>query len=159
MVQHNDGRRVSARAIILRDNKLLVFKRKRFDVEEGSFLEYYSIPGGGVEMGESIEDACVRELKEEMGIDIKLLQKVAVRYANRHENHMYVAEIVSGEPYFVPDSEEARAQNPFNQFEVRWVPVDELTVENMLFYSHFLPIIKAYAQGKLPSEPIELKDD
>lgn len=159
MVQHNDGRRVSARAIILRDDKILVFKRKRFDVEEGGFLEYYSIPGGGVEMGESVEDACVRELKEEMGIDIKLLKKVAIRYAHRHENHMFVAEITQGDPYFVPDSEEARAQNPFNQFEVRWVPVAELTVENMLFYSSFLPVIQAYAKGELPVEPLELKGD
>lgn len=159
MVQHNDGRRVSARAIIVQDGKLLAFKRKRFDVEEGGFLEYYSIPGGGVEVGESVEDACVRELKEEMGVEIKLIKKVAVRYANRHENHMYIADIVAGEPHFMTDSEEARVQNHFNQFEVRWVPVTELSAENMLFYSSFLPIIQAYARGETPDQPIELKGD
>lgn len=159
MVQKNGKRRVSARAIIVRDGRLLVFKRKRFDIEENGFLEYYSIPGGGVEEGESIEDACVRELKEEMGIDIRLGQKVAIRFADYHENHVFVAEIKEGEPYFVPDSEEARMQNHFNQFEVQWVPVNELSVENMLFYSRLLPVIQSYAVGKLPAEPIELRDD
>lgn len=159
MVQHNEGRRVSARAIIIRDDQLLVFKRKRFDLEEGGFLEYYSIPGGGVEMGEEIEEACIRELKEEMGIDIKLTKKVAVKFADHHENHVFAAEIVQGEPYFVPDSEEARFQTPFNRFEVRWVPVDELTAENLLFYRNLLPIIQSLAAGKLPSKPVELKGD
>jgi len=159
MVQRNGSRRVSARAIIVRDGKLLVFKRKRFDIEENGFLEYYSIPGGGVEVGESIEDACVRELKEEMGIDIQLGPKVAIRFADHHENHVFVAEIKAGEPYFVPDSEEAHLQNHFNQFEVQWVPVNELRAEDMLFYSRFLPVIQAIASGKPPTEPIELKDD
>lgn len=159
MVQRNGGRRVSARALIVRDGKLLVFKRKRFDMEENGFLEYYSIPGGGVEVGESVENACIRELKEEMGVDIQLGQKVAIRFADHHENHVFVAEIKRGEPHFVPDSEEAQMQNHFNQFEVQWVPVNELSAENMLFYSRFLPIIQSYATGKIPAEPIELRDD
>lgn len=159
MVQHNDGRRVSSRAVIMRDGKLLVFKRKRFDLEEGEFLEYYSIPGGGVDVGEGIEEACIRELKEEMGVDIELKKKIAIKFANHHENHVFVAEITRGEPYFVPDSEEALTQGPFNQFEVRWVPVSELTVENLLFYRNLLPLIQAYARGETPVEPVELKGD
>lgn len=159
MVQHNGGRRVSSRALIIRDGKLLVFKRKRFDAEEGGFLEYYSIPGGGVDVGEAIEDACVRELKEEMGVTIELRQKVAVKFADHHENHVFVAEIVEGEPYFVPDSEEARFQTEHNQYEVCWVSVDELTMENLLFYRNLLPIIQSVSRGEIPVEPVELKGD
>lgn len=158
-VQYNGHRRVSARAIIIHDGKLLAFHRKRFDREEGAFLEYYSIPGGGVDNGESIEAACMRELKEEMGVEIELKAKVAVRFAKRHENHVFHAEIVSGEPHFMEDSEEAMVRNENNQFEVQWVPVDQLTSDNLLFYRDFLPVIQSIAAGKIPSEPVQLHND
>ena len=159
MIQQHDGRRVSARAIIIRDGLLLVFFRRRFDTEENAFLEYYSIPGGGVDVGEELEVACVRELKEEMGVDIKLKAKVAVRLADHHENHVYFADIVRGEPEFMANSEEARFQTKYNTFEVRWVPVGELTEDNLLFYKYLLPIIQSLARGEVPSEPVQLLSD
>lgn len=147
---------MSARAIIIRDDRLLVFYRKRFDREEGAFLEYYSIPGGGVDVGEKVEDACIRELKEEMGVDIELKAKVAVKLAHYHENHVFLAEIVAGEPALVTDSEEAHSQSPYNQYEARWVSIDELNSVNLLYYKSLLPIIQAIARGEVPSEPVQL---
>jgi ADP-ribose pyrophosphatase YjhB (NUDIX family) len=38
----------------------------------------YDIPGGGVELGELLTDALVREVKEESGIDIKPIQPLHV---------------------------------------------------------------------------------
>ena len=159
MIQQNDGRRVSSRAIIIRDGLLLVFFRRRFDREENAFLEYYSIPGGGVDEGEGVEEACVRELKEEMGVDIVLKTKVAVKLAAHHENHVFFAEIIKGEPQFMSDSEEARFQNKYNQYEVRWVPIDELTSTNLLFYKNLLPIIQALARGEVGPKPVQLLGD
>lgn len=52
--------RPSARAIIMRDGKLaLVHNGKR---------DYYMFPGGGVEAGESHEEALIREVREESGL-------------------------------------------------------------------------------------------
>jgi putative (di)nucleoside polyphosphate hydrolase len=43
-----------------------------------SFEEkYYAIPGGGVEKGESLENAIYREIKEELGINESSLQLIA----------------------------------------------------------------------------------
>lgn len=159
-VRYHNGRRLSARAIIVRDGCLLAFHRKRLDNEEGAFLDYYSIPGGGVDKGgESIEEACVRELKEELGVDIELKAKVAVKLALHHENHVFYAEIVNGEPHFMKTAEEAQFQNKNNQFKMEWVPVSQLTADNMLFYRDFLPIIQAIARGEVPSEPVQLQED
>ncbi len=42
-----------------------------------SFEEkYFAIPGGGVEDGESLEDAVYREIKEELGIDRSFLELI-----------------------------------------------------------------------------------
>ena len=58
--------RRTARAIIVEDGYLYVVKRitKKWGT-------YYSIPGGGIEEGETPEMAVIREVKEELGYSIK----------------------------------------------------------------------------------------
>lgn len=57
--------RTRVRAIIKRDNTLLLVKHK---VPDGSAHGTWVLPGGGVEEGELITDAVRRELVEETGI-------------------------------------------------------------------------------------------
>ena len=47
-------------AVIINDNKLLCMKDKR--------SEYFYLPGGRVKIGESAQDAVLRELKEELNL-------------------------------------------------------------------------------------------
>jgi len=54
------------RAIIIKDNKVLTIKRTKPDET------YWVIPGGGVENKETNEEALIREIKEELGVDIKI---------------------------------------------------------------------------------------
>ncbi len=53
---------VRVSALIFRDDKILLFHRFR----DGN--EYWVIPGGGVEEGETVEEALQRELWEETSI-------------------------------------------------------------------------------------------
>lgn len=55
-------KRISSRAIIIENDQLLAFFRRK--VKDGITKEYYAIPGGGLETGESINDNVKRELKE-----------------------------------------------------------------------------------------------
>ena len=62
-----------AGGLLIENGKILLMHRiKNVD---GETREYYVVPGGGIEEGETIEEATKRELKEEMGIDVVLLSE------------------------------------------------------------------------------------
>src|SRR3989338_2196561 len=58
--------RVTACAILEKDNKLLLIKRNT-----EPFKGYWSLPGGHIDFGESAETAVIREVKEETGLEFK----------------------------------------------------------------------------------------
>lgn len=63
-----DKRRVGVRAIIFKDGKILAVKHKRKD---GTPADFWAIPGGGIDPGESLETCLRREVQEELGIEAK----------------------------------------------------------------------------------------
>jgi ADP-ribose pyrophosphatase YjhB (NUDIX family) len=50
--------------------------------------DLWALPGGGMELGESIEDCAVREVKEETGLDVEITGLVGV-YTNPHHVMKY----------------------------------------------------------------------
>lgn len=73
--------RVSARAFIKQNDKILLSKYK----DERGF--WYVMPGGGQRKGETLKECLVREIKEEIGIDIDVRKMKCIReiIADRHE--------------------------------------------------------------------------
>ena len=55
------------------DGNIVLIERK-FDPFKGRL----AIPGGGVEIGETVEQAAIREAREETGLDIKLNRLIGV---------------------------------------------------------------------------------
>jgi mutator protein MutT len=45
-------------------------------VKNKDYQEYYTFPGGGLEEGETPEEGTIREIKEELGIDVEIIKKV-----------------------------------------------------------------------------------
>ena len=60
-------------AIIPYQGKIVVIRRKN-----EPFKVYYALPGGIVEYGETVEEAVLREVKEETGLDVKIHKLVGV---------------------------------------------------------------------------------
>jgi 8-oxo-dGTP diphosphatase len=61
-------------AAIFRDGRVLIVRRDR-PPSHG----LYTLPGGGVELGETLEQAVIREVREETGLDIEPLALAGYR--------------------------------------------------------------------------------
>ncbi|WP_054840170.1 NUDIX domain-containing protein [Thermococcus sp. JCM 11816] len=60
-------------AVIVYNNGIVLIKRKN-----EPFKDHYALPGGFVEYGETVEEALLREVKEETGLDVKPVKLVGV---------------------------------------------------------------------------------
>lgn len=54
-------------AVVFKDNKILLVKRKNPPAKN-----QWAIPGGRLQLGETLREACQREILEETGINIKV---------------------------------------------------------------------------------------
>lgn len=95
--------------------RLLITRRKPDQVLAG----LWELPGGKLDPGESPAEAVVRELHEEVGIDVApvaRLKPVEHHYDHAHVRLIpFICEHIAGDP------------QPLHVDEVRWVTPDQLT--------------------------------
>ena len=60
--------------ILLTNKKDIVLIRRKNPPFQGQF----ALPGGFVDVGETVENACIREVKEETNINVKILNLIGV---------------------------------------------------------------------------------
>ena len=60
-------------AVVIEDDRVVLVQRGRAPA-----YGEWSLPGGAVELGESLEDAVVREVEEEIGLKVEVVDLVAV---------------------------------------------------------------------------------
>ena len=83
-------------AAIFRDGRVLIVRRARPPAHG-----LYTLPGGGVELGETLEQAIIREVREETGLEIAPLALVGFREAiardaaGRVERHFVILPFAS----------------------------------------------------------------
>ncbi len=115
-------KRISSRAIIITDESLLTMFRRK--VKDGVVKEYYVIPGGGLEKGETLEENVIRELKEEFGIDVEILGYLGKdEYENTIEHYFHCG-IVNGTPTL--GGEELERMSEDNYYEIRNIDLKDL---------------------------------
>lgn len=87
-------------AVVLHDNQLLVMYRKNDQ-------EYYTFPGGGIEDGETNEQATIREIKEETSVDIEVGELLYELHHDNGDVHYYfLCKYLGGELAIQPGTNE-----------------------------------------------------
>ncbi len=101
-------------AAVIQDDKLLCAKRG----PQMSMGGYWEFPGGKIEPGESAEEALVREIKEELGCEIRVVRSL-------HKNlHHYEAQTIELEVFWCELNYDVPQKS--EHAELRWVPVNEI---------------------------------
>jgi 8-oxo-dGTP diphosphatase len=130
MTDATDGRTYPTRpylavsAAIFRDGKVLIVRRGRAPAKG-----IYTLPGGGVELGETLQQAVIREVREETALDIEPVELVGFRQAiardaaGRIERHFvilpFAARYVAGEISLNEELSEADWRDPSSLSELK----------------------------------------
>lgn len=143
----------AVRAIVTNGSKLLVMHRNKY----GSL--YYTLIGGGVDDGESLEQALVREVKEETGLTVTGARLV---YIENHPEpyrtqYIYLCSVAPEQTVAISEGSEEAMLNRLDAdiHTPMWVDADSL--KNLAFRTPQLQaaLIKGLKDGFGP-QPVEL---
>ena len=87
----------SVRAIIEKDGGIILIHRVKPN-DDGTYRDYYVVPGGKMEEGENEEQTVTREVIEELGITIKPQEKI-LEYHSDYDNSIqtfYLCNFIDG---------------------------------------------------------------
>lgn len=142
--------RTRAGIVLIEDNKVALIERHR------GGLDYFVFPGGGMDEGETPEQAAVREAMEELGLEVAVVQKVATIHFDQNMQIYFLVERVGGE--FGTGTGEEFTSDPNDPmagiYIPLWIPIDELPQHEKIFPVEVVKLIlKAQTDG-WSKEPI-----
>jgi 8-oxo-dGTP diphosphatase len=129
--------RIRVSVIVIEEGKILLVRHEK----QGK--TYWVLPGGGVDYGETVEQAAVRELKEETNLDIALEKLVFVDDFIPEDRHRHVVDV-----YFTAKVVGGKLELGADSImrEVRYFPIEELS--DLTFYPKIADkIVEAYRKG------------
>ncbi len=149
--------RTRAGIVLIGENKVALIERHR------AGLDYFVFPGGGVDEGESPEQAAIREAMEELGIEVALKQKVAeVQLGRRSRQIYFLAEQIGGE-FGTGMGEEFTDSDPANPQQGIYIPI-WMRIDELPQHTNVYPVevsrlvVRSVKEGWLPG-PIVISEE
>lgn len=117
-------------AIIKQEEKIFTTQRGY-----GQFKGFWEFPGGKIEVGETPQQALIREIKEELDIDIEVgafIETVEYDYPQFHLTmHCFVCTMISGD-MVLKEHEDSKWLTKDILDSVDWLPADEVIIEKLM---------------------------
>lgn len=123
--------RTRAGIVLIQNGRVALIERHR------AGLDYFVFPGGGMDDGETPEQAAVREAMEELGVRVAIRQKVAeIQMASKSRQFYFLVEQTGGE-FGTGTGEEYVKANPNDPDEgiylPVWMPIEELPLHEKIY--------------------------
>lgn len=111
---------IRASAIIIKGSRILLIHRKKVGEE------YWVFPGGGVEDGETAEEACIREVKEETSLKVTGIRLAFEdqTFVGGNKHPFYFCDVSDGEAFL--SGEEKNMNSRENWYRLEWVELDKV---------------------------------
>lgn len=141
--------RKAVRAVVVKDDALLLMHRNKFGEE------YYTLIGGGIGVGETPEQALMREVHEESSLSVANPRLVYVEKAGDPygDQFIFLCDYSSGEVALPAGSTEAKIHAlGANLYEPVWLPIKKLAEVSFVSEALKHTLVKALTQG-FPSQP------
>ena len=144
-----------AGVIVVIDGKLALMDR----VRPGS-PPYSVVPGGGVEDGETFEEAAVREAKEELGLDVELrsARPTFVLRMEDHEHRYFLADVIGGEFGAGTGPEMITPLPEKGTYSVVLVTPEEAVRRDLAPFGVSEALLRAFATDRWPETTVTLTD-
>ena len=128
--------------ILIHEGKLALIERHR----QGR--HYFAYPGGGVDEGETDEQAAIREAEEELGIRVKIVKKAAEILRTGRRNQVYfLVDWVDGE-FGTGTGEEYGEVDPFHgTYHPLWMPLEEILEKNVVPHGLAELTVRSHQEG------------
>ena len=144
--------RIRAGIVLIKENKVALIERHR------AGLNYFVFPGGGVDEGESPEQAAIREAMEELGVEVTIKQKVAeIRLGHKSRQIYFLAEQTGGE-FGTGIGEEYTDSDPNSPEEgiyiPIWMPIDQLPLHENIYPVDVADLVVRSSKEGWPQDPI-----
>jgi 8-oxo-dGTP pyrophosphatase MutT (NUDIX family) len=149
--------RIRAGIVLIQENKVALMERYR------AGFHYFIFPGGGVDEGESVEQAAIREAMEELGVEVAIQRKVAEVQVGQRSRQIYFLVEQTGGEFGTGTGEEfadANRDNPQKGIYIPvWMPIDELP-QHINVYPEDVSklVIRAAREGWLPGSIQSFED-
>jgi ADP-ribose pyrophosphatase YjhB (NUDIX family) len=141
---YNDPEAPKANSVVPSTTAVVIDERGRIALVHRKDNGLWALPGGGMELGESIEDCAVREVKEETGLDVELIGLVGI-YTNPHHvmkyddgevrqqfSICYTTKLIGGELAFDSESTEIAWVEPLEIASLPMHPSMRLRIDHYL---------------------------
>ncbi|VVC40782.1 NUDIX hydrolase domain,NUDIX hydrolase domain-like,NUDIX hydrolase, conserved site,7,8-dihydro-8- [Cinara cedri] len=123
------SRKLMTLTMILKNNEILLGMKNR-GIGKGKWNGF----GGKVEPNETIDDAAIREVKEECGLDVISIEKIGIiefEYSGSKElleGHIYLCKLFSGE---IIESDEMA---PIKWYKIEDTPCDKMWIDHKFWF-------------------------